>query len=350
MANTTVITTIVVRFDDQFTAQAKQASEKSKKSLEEVLKTGKETENIFKSISRQQVEAIKLNEKLAPGAKEKIDKYMAGLEDGFLEKSSFEKIESVGSLTLFAIALKELTAAVAIFYSTWKIGQTLEEWRVGGKPVEEYVGGVKESLEQLGNSESIGLPPVPEETVRSLEITKSCLEQIQQMQDIFIIVNLVDNVTQEAKRLRQEIEAIFSKDITQRIKVVQETVGLKSSFGSSGSDSIFSDSPLELQTSSVDLTGFGPSVSTSTNITVPGFASGIDRVPRDMLAMIHKDEAVLPKNRAEDFRRGRSSGLTVQKLEFSINAPNLLNLDRETVGELAFMLRDELKRLDERMN
>ena len=168
------------------------------------------------------------------------------------------------------------------------------------------------------------------------------------MQDIFITVNLVDNATQEAKRLRQEIEAIFSKDITQRIKIVQETVGLKSSFG--GSDSVFSDSPLELQTSSADLTGFGPSVSTSTNITVPGFASGIDRVPRDMLAMIHKDEAVLPKNRAEDFRRGGSSGLTVQKLEFSINAPNLLNLDRETVGDLAFMLRDELKRLDERMN
>ena len=69
-----------------------------------------------------------------------------------------------------------------------------------------------------------------------------------------------------------------------------------------------------------------------------------------MLAMIHKDEAVLPKSQAEEFRRGGSGGLTIQTLNFSISAPNLLNLDQATVGNLAFMMRDELKRLDERMN
>ena len=69
-----------------------------------------------------------------------------------------------------------------------------------------------------------------------------------------------------------------------------------------------------------------------------------------MLAMIHKDEAVLPKNQAEEFRRGGSNGITIQKLDFSLNVPNGLKLDREEFRNLAFQMRDELKRLDQRMN
>lgn len=48
------------------------------------------------------------------------------------------------------------------------------------------------------------------------------------------------------------------------------------------------------------------------NFGFPGFASGIDRVPRDMLAMIHKDETVLNRRDADAFRRG-GGGVTVNQ-------------------------------------
>ncbi|MBT3922048.1 MAG: hypothetical protein HOF21_05680 [Nitrospina sp.] len=356
MANTTVITTIVVRFDDQFTAQAKQASEKSKKSLEEVLKTGKETENIFKSISKQKMEAIALNEKLLQGANREIDTFVRDLEDSFLEESNFEKGETVATFTSFIVALHQVmvpaTIALAAFYATWKASQTLEEWLVGGQPIGEHLEGVKESAEQLADLEAIALPPIPEETVQSLQTTKTCLEQIQALQDIFITVNLVDNATQEAKRIREEIEETFSQDIVQRVKIIEETV--KTSLGSRDKDSFFDGGP-EFVTSSTDLTGFSSSVGSSPPKIpkIPGFASGIDRVPRDMLAMIHKDEAVLPKNQAEDFRKGGSRGITLQNLNVSFNLPNTFNfqgLDREQFRNFAFKLMGEMKRLDQRVN
>ncbi len=337
----TVTTKVVIRLDDQFSEPVKQAVQNYKNSLSGVQKKAKETENIFESISKQLIEASKLNEKLAHAASVEIDKNMVDFENGFSEKSGFEKIESIATFAPFAIALKEVTIALAAFYATWKTAQTLEGLEIAGRPMEEPIDDIKDSLEQLSNMEALALPPIPQETVRSLEITKSYLEQIQAMQDIFITVNLVDNATEEAKRIREEIAATFSKDITQRVRIIEETVGITSSFG--GSDSIFSDSPLELQTPSLDLTGFGPSVTNN-------FASGIDRVPRDMLAMIHKDEAVLPKNRAEDFRRGGSSGMTIQNLNFSFNVPNGLKLDREEFRNLAFQMRDELNRLDQRIN
>jgi hypothetical protein len=42
--------------------------------------------------------------------------------------------------------------------------------------------------------------------------------------------------------------------------------------------------------------------------------------------------------------------MTIQNLNFSFNVPNGLKLDREEFRNLAFILRDELKRLDRRVN
>ncbi len=224
--------------------------------------------------------------------------------------------------------------------------QFSEPAKQSAKNYKKSLEGVNEKLKELASLEATALPPIPEETVRSLESTKTRLEQIQNMQDIFIRINLVDNATQEARLIREEIEKTFSQDIIQRIKIVEETVSTISSSGSSKFNSISSDAPFDLQTPSTDLTGFGSSVTS----TIPGFSSGIDRVPRDMVAVIHKDEAVLPKNRAEDFRRNTSSGITIQNLDFSFNVSNGLNLGREEFRNFAFKLRDELKRLDRRVN
>lgn len=335
--NTTINTQIVVQFDDQFSDAAKRANENYFKSFEDAQKKIESFKPIFETPFQ--------------GYFESLTKLFNELNT--LEKTAWIGVLIAGTATVakFSQELLRVGVTLGAFYLTWLAGTKLKEWLVGGQPVEEYVGGVKESLDQLGNIEPLALPPIPPDTVQSLETTKACLEQIQNMQDIFITVKLLDNASEQAKAVREEIEKIFSQDITQKIKIIEETTRTAFSSFPGGSSSSFSDSPdsffddglPEFQTSSPDLTGFNDSVGNS-------FASGIDRVPRDMIAMIHKDEAVLPKNRAEDFRRRGSNGISIDNLNFSFNVPNGLKLDREEFRNLAFMMRDELKRLDRRVN
>ncbi len=75
--------------------------------------------------------------------------------------------------------------------------------------------------------------------------------------------------------------------------------------------------------------------------SVPGFASGIERVPFDMLAMIHKDEKILNKKDAEESRQS-NGGVTIGKVTFQISGEN------KNPRQLAREIRDELSRLNER--
>ncbi len=343
MAN--VETQIILKLDDQFSIPAK-------KSLDEVQQEANSLASSLRNIEKlkkayEEVQQIE-NESRRP-FKEAMDGFFTGLEDEVLGWETIEGILKIGALTGVIVKWPSIfgaaTVALGAFYIAWKEQQLLQEWRVAGQPIEEYVGGVKESLEQLGNAEPPALPP---ETVQSLETTKTCLEQIQNMQDVLITINLLDNATEQAKAIRAEIEAIFSQDITQRITIIEETI--RSVAPSGSSNSFFDDGLPEFLTSSPDLTGFSKSVDSTTNPRLPSFDSGIDRVPRDMIAMIHKDEAVLSKNKADDFRQSGANGMSINNLNFSFNVPNGSKLDREEFRNMAFMMCDELKRLDRRIN
>jgi hypothetical protein len=76
---------------------------------------------------------------------------------------------------------------------------------------------------------------------------------------------------------------------------------------------------------------------------VPSFASGINFVPRDMLANIHKGETVLPRSQAEQFRQGNLVGDTIT---FQINGG--FTPDQSTARKFARMLEDERVRINER--
>lgn len=313
--STTINTQIVVNFEDNFTESACKSMESYKRCLEGALQLQKKNEESARSLD------------LFSQGFERLEEDATKLNTALLALAIPPAI--LAFLALPA-QIKSVIVALVILFGTWKVGEEMSEWRVGGESIEEYVEGVKESLDQLGNSQPLALPPISGEVMQSLESIKICLEQIQNMQDIFITVNLVDNATEEAKRIREEIEKTFSQDITQRVTIAEQTFKTATGPGTgpSSSDSFFDGGP-EFLTSSLDLTGFIDKVGTSPKIKVPGFSSGIERVPRDMLAMIHKDEAVLPKNQADNFRQGNSNGMTIQNLNFSFNVPNGLKLDRE---------------------
>ena len=75
----------------------------------------------------------------------------------------------------------------------------------------------------------------------------------------------------------------------------------------------------------------------------PSFASGINFVPKDMLAEIHKGETVLPRSQAEQFRRGEFGG---DNITFQITGG--LVPDQATARKFARMLEDERRRINER--
>ena len=64
---------------------------------------------------------------------------------------------------------------------------------------------------------------------------------------------------------------------------------------------------------------------------LPKFASGIDNVPRDMVAQIHKGEMVIPAAQASNIRQGKGGGLN---LSVSIDARN------STPDSVAMLKRD----------
>ncbi len=141
------------------------------------------------------------------------------------------------------------------------------------KAMETYKRCMEDVLQLQKKSEQNAPPPLNVgEEEQSLEFIKSCLEQIQSMQDNFVTVNLVDNASEEAKRIRGEIEKVFSQDITQRVTIAEKTIKTAPVVGtvSRASDSFFGEGP-EFLTSSKNLTGFGNKVDTSPKIKVGDF-------------------------------------------------------------------------------
>ncbi len=364
-----VSTKISVGFEDQFSAQACQAFEAVKKCAEDAFKVmGSFPKSLApggfqgdvalfsQSVEKFESSINRMNEGLIGSRKEVIrfgdslenpGKFVNGFLESMKQEDTFKVTTNIADLTIaltglgvVALATKSPLIALGAIFGT--IG-------LGGAFLVSLLNDIEESLRGLDGQKLIE-PKISENSILQLERFSSSLKPLVNMGDFQFKVGLQDDATASGAKIRQQLEEMFKPVITQTITTerVDNVMTLRKSFGS---DSFF-DGGAEFLTSSKDLTGFSSSVGYSPPVekSIPGFSTGIDRVPRDMLAMIHKDETVLPKNRAEDFRRGGSSGMTIQNLEFNFNVPNGLKLDREEFSELAFMMRDELKRLDERMS
>jgi len=361
MVSTTVSTKIVIEIDDR---SAKKALENFKKTFEEIERMQVNdipSKNIFESIQRDFAEIERITKELDQARRDRNDRFFTDLENMVLKRDTVGQAQLAGELASF-MALFPQTVGVAAtalgsFYAVWKTGQFLEEWRVGDKPVDEYLKVVGDSFESLPSTKPLELQIVSQDISEQLSEVERLKRQFEEQRGLFLHLNLNDEATDEAFNVRNILEKTFKDPITQIIKIeqVQGSINLRKSpsrLGSGDSGGDFSDSSSGsgdsgggFDGSSVNPGGFGD--------TFGSFSTGIDRVPRDMLAMIHKDETVLTKTEAEERRSGNSGGMAIQRVSINMNMPdsfNPSNMKRQDFRQFAMKMQDELRRLDRRMS
>ncbi len=362
---------ITVGFEDQFSAQACQAFEIVKKCAEDAFQVmdsfpkalapggfqddvelfSQSVEKLESSINRMNESLIKSQEEATRFGEslENPSKFVADFWESLKQGNTFAVTTAIAGLTVGLAGLATLNAPLA------GLGAVILGVGLNAAFLASLLNDVEESLKAL-EAQKLIEPKITEDSIFQLERFSSALEPLRNPPDFQLKVDLLDNATGSGAKIRQQLEEMFKSPITQTIVTerVDAVLNFSKSPGRSSSDpfnSFFDDGLPEFLTSSPDLTGFNKSVGFSpAKPALPSFASGIDRVPRDMPALIHKDEAVLPKTQAEDFRRGGSSGMSIENLNFSFNVANGAKLDREEFRNMAFMMRDELKRLDRRID
>ncbi|PIQ96545.1 MAG: hypothetical protein COV67_09035 [Nitrospinae bacterium CG11_big_fil_rev_8_21_14_0_20_56_8] len=142
-----------------------------------------------------------------------------------------------------------------------------------------------------------------------------------------LAVELEDRATDAARGIRAGLEDLFGSPLVQEVRA----------FGHGAAPSLPTGSPfvsapelnLEPQFGAGDFSGF-----------LGSFASGLDRVPRDGMAFLHRDEAVLNAREAERFRSG---GTSIGNVSIAISG------EQKNPRQIAREIRAELLRLNERM-
>jgi len=181
--------------------------------------------------------------------------------------------------------------------------------------------------------------------VASVYLIIEAWDTLKAIEKIELEVKLKDEATARAGLLRQQLEGTFRDPIVQEIQVLQRNID-----GPAGFAHIDGALTELTRGSRFDL---GPQFDLDPRLTLeldpdpfPSFASGIRFVPRDMLAQIHKGETVLPRSQAEKFRDGRMGGISVDNITINMNGGSGAN--RNEAKRFARMIREELKRTDER--
>ncbi len=381
VASTTVNTKIIVNFEDNFTEAACQAVETYRKCLENAFKLQKQTPSSFLENATKGIEQFSKSVNGFKKDSDQVLREMAGIRKQSEESApsidlfsqAFERIEedainvntvllalaippAIGAFLALPPQIQVAIASISALFAIWNVGESLPEWRVRDKPIDEYLKTVSDSFENLASAKPLELQIVSQDISEQLSEVEQLKRQFEAQRGLFLHLNLDDKATDEAFNVRNKLEKTFKDPITQIIKIeqVQGSITLRKSpnpsdLGDSGTDSSDSSSGSGDSGGGFD----GSSVNPGGIDTFGSFSTGIDRVPRDMLAMIHKDETVLTKTEAEERRRGNSGGLAIQRVNINMNMPdsfNPSNMKRQDFRQFAMKIQDELHRLDRRMS
>jgi hypothetical protein len=179
--------------------------------------------NIFESIQRDSAEIHRITKELDQARSDRNDRFFTDLENMVLKR---DLIDQSIIFTTFASALKQYpqivgpaATALGSFYAVWKTGQFLEEWRVGDKPIDEYLKVVGDSFENLASVEPLELQIVSQDISEQLSQVEQLKRNFEAQQGLFLHLDLVDGATNEAIDIRSKLEKTFKDPITQIVKI-----------------------------------------------------------------------------------------------------------------------------------
>jgi hypothetical protein len=378
-----ISSTITVDFEDQFSASACKAFEVVKNCADNALKTLNSFPDSLapgfqgdvalfsKSVDKFDSSINRVTESLLKGQKKAIQfgdslvsprKFIDDLWNSLMQMDTFTATASliglVGIIGDMNSELRKIVLGVGIATTVVGVFQHFINDNNDESNLSKTLGEIENKIGAIQELTPLE-PKISENSFQQFERFSSVLDPFTNNAGLQLTVDLLDNASGDAQNLREELENTFSSNIEQKITIVKETVNLSSSSrgkrkadirleispdgsnDSGGSD----DSGGSFDGSSVNPGGF--------NDRIPSFSTGIDRVPRDMLAMIHKDETVLTKTEAEERRGGNSGGMAVQNVNLHMNMPdsfNPANMKRQDFRQFAMKMQDELRRLDRRMS
>ncbi|QPJ61703.1 MAG: phage tail tape measure protein [Candidatus Nitronauta litoralis] len=176
----------------------------------------------------------------------------------------------------------------------------------------------EEQNQQNLQSQSDQLLTVKDNAIAALEPLQQIDEAIKNLK-LEIDTKSLDEAVKKAQKTREKFESTFGKPITQIVKVVEQT-------GKASKEAV-----KKTDASKSDGASGGGKSSGGSGEAEASFAVGVRNVPRNMLAQLHKGEAVLNRDTARNFRAGAFKGAGASFGDININLPPGATIDRNTV-------------------
>lgn len=226
----------------------------------------------------------------------------------------------------------------------------------------DFVKVVDTNLRKIPSLAEVILPPNTGDFERNLNLGFDIIREgvSEKLKTTFILADeiskkgsdkVAENMKKGTDKLKEEINSVgktykekWDEIINGSQRTANAITGDANRINQFHSSGVFSHRP-DGSPGSIKVSGTGVTQNFPNKVTLkpfptisrgikmpPAFAKGIDRVPRDMLAQIHKDEKIIPANEADSYRKGGRG--VVMNITISGETKNPKEIAREIHGEL----------------